>query len=165
MFVLMMVRPLIPQFLAEVYGLGDFEIGLLGSISFFGSVVLGILLGRMGDLFGKPYSLAASMAVYGLSLSLFVVSNNFSVLLIAAFLAGVSYINWSLMSAIIGPMAPENAKARWISVPQTISMMFSFMSPYVGGVFYDFSPQYPFILAIAACLGTAAASCKMSKVF
>ncbi|MBC7131370.1 MFS transporter, partial [Candidatus Bathyarchaeota archaeon] len=147
MFVLLMIRPLVPQFLAEVYGYGDFEIGSLGSISFLGSVILGILFGKLGDKWRMPFSLAASMAIYSISLAFLVTFGNFTILLVAAFLAGASFINWSLMSAIIGPLAPENARARWISVPQTISMAISFMAPYVGGIFYEFSPQYPFILA------------------
>ncbi|MGC9345639.1 MAG: MFS transporter, partial [Candidatus Bathyarchaeales archaeon] len=36
MFILMLFRPFVPQFLADVYGYGDFEIGVLGSVSFFG---------------------------------------------------------------------------------------------------------------------------------
>ena len=49
MFTLMLFRPYVTPFLGDVYGYGNFEIGILGSVSFFGSAVLGILLGRLGD--------------------------------------------------------------------------------------------------------------------
>jgi MFS family permease len=150
MFVLMMFRPFIPQFLGDVYNYGDFEIGILGSVSFFGSAVLGILLGKLGDKWRKSYALAASMILCSLSLILFLLFGNFHILVIACFLAGVSYIAWSLMSAIIGPNAPEPIRALWISIPQTISMFSSFIAPYIGGVLYNASPYYPFIVATGA---------------
>lgn len=155
MFVLMMFRPFIPQFLADTYHYGDLEIGLLGSVSFLGSAVLGILLGRLGDKWEKAYALAASMLICSLSLILLLISGDFHVLIIAFFLTGASYITWSLMSAIIGPLAPESMRARWISIPQTVTMFSSFLAPYVGGVLYHVSPYYPFIFAIAALFSVA----------
>jgi MFS family permease len=152
MFVMMMFRPLVPQFLADAYHYGDFEIGVLGSIAFFGSAVLGIILGRVGDKWRKEYALAASMVSCSLSLIIMLLTGDLYVLALAFFLAGASYITWSLMSAIIGPQAPEPIRARWISIPQTISMFASIVAPYVGGIVYEFSPYYPFMIAISASI-------------
>ena len=152
MFVMMMFRPLVPQFLADAYHYGDFEIGVLGSIAFFGSAVLGIILGRVGDKWRKEYALAASMFSCSLSLIIMLLTGDLYVLALAFFLAGASYITWSLMSAIIGPQAPEPIRARWISIPQTISMFASIVAPYVGGIVYEFSPYYPFMIAISASI-------------
>lgn len=149
MFILLLFRPFIPQFLADVYHYGKFEIGVLGSIAFFGSAVLGILLGRLGDKWKKSYALAAAMGLCSLSLCLLLAFGNFYILTVAFFLAGSSYIAWSLMSAIIGPVAPESFRARWVSIPQTVSMLSSTIAPYVGGVlYYEFSPYFPFLVAI-----------------
>jgi DHA1 family multidrug resistance protein-like MFS transporter len=147
-FTLMLFRPFVPQFLADKYDYGDFEIGVLGSVSFFGSAVLGILLGKLGDKWRKAYALAASMVFCCFSLVLLTVSGNFLILMIAFFIAGGSYVIWSLMGAVVGPLAPESIRARWVSVPQTVSMFSSFIAPYIGGVLYDASPRYPFIVAI-----------------
>ena len=152
MFVMMMFRPLVPQFLADAYHYGDFEIGVLGSIAFFGSAVLGIILGRVGDKWRKEYALAASIVSCSLSLIIMLLTGDLYVLALAFFLAGTSYITWSLMSAIIGPQAPEPIRARWISIPQTISMFASIVAPYVGGIVYEFSPYYPFMIAISASI-------------
>ena len=152
MFVMMMFRPLVPQFLADAYHYGDFEIGVLGSIAFFGSAVLGIILGRVGDKWRKEYALAASIVSCSLSLIIMLLTGDLYVLALAFFLAGASYITWSLMSAIIGPQAPEPIRARWISIPQTISMFASIVAPYVGGIVYEFSPYYPFMIAISASI-------------
>jgi MFS family permease len=165
MFVMMMFRPLVPQFLADAYHYGDFEIGVLGSIAFFGSAVLGIILGKAGDKWGKEYALAASMLACSISLTIMLVTGNLYILTAAFFLAGASYITWSLMSAIIGPQAPEPIRAKWISIPQTISMFASIIAPYIGGIIYEISIYYPFIIAIGTSLALAlTASYKNLKV-
>lgn len=151
-FVTLMFRPFIPKFLADVYHYGKFEIGILGSVSFFSSAVLGVFLGKLGDRWRKSFALAIAMFLSGLSLILLLLFSQFYILIIAFFLIGGSYILWSLMSAIIGPLAPEHMRARWISIPQTVSIFTSFVAPYVGGVLYSFSQSYLFIIAVAATL-------------
>jgi len=148
MFILMLFRPFVPQFLADAYGYGDFEIGVLGSVSFFGSAVLGILLGKLGDKWRKTYALAASLILCCISLILLLSFGDFQILIVTFFVAGGSYVTWSLMSAVVGPLAPESIRARWVSIPQTLGMFSSFIAPYIGGVLYDFSPYYPFLAAI-----------------
>lgn len=150
MFTLMLFRPFVPNFLGDMYGYGDLEIGILGSVSFFGSAVLGILLGRFGDRSRKTYAIATSMILCCSSLTLLIASGNFLLLLVAFFLAGGSYVMWSLMGAIVSPLAPERIKARWISIPQAVVMLTSFIAPYVGGLLYDVSPYYPMLVATAA---------------
>jgi DHA1 family multidrug resistance protein-like MFS transporter len=154
MFAMMMFRPFVPEFLADVYHYEKFEIGVLGSVAFAGSAVLGIILGRFGDKCGKKISLATSMALCSFSLAVMLLTGNFYILTFAFFLMGASYITWSLMSAIIGPMAPEHIRARWISIPQTVSMLASILAPYIGGLLYSASPYLPFtaVIVITAVL-------------
>lgn len=147
-FVLMLSRPFLPQFLGEIYKLNDFEIGVLGSISFFGASVLATLLGKIGDRWGKAYAVAISMLLCCFSISLIILSDKIPVLLPAFFLIGGSYTTWSLMGALMGNLAPEAMQARWISIPQTIAILASFTAPYIGGTLYSVSPYYPFIVAI-----------------
>ena len=150
MFIIMLFRPFVPQFLADIHGYGDFEIGVFGSIAFFGSAVLGLLLGKMGDKWRKSYALAASMFLCSFSLALLLLFGNFHILTFAFFFIGSSYLTWSLMGAIVGSVAPEHIRARWISIPQTVTMFSSIIAPYIGGVLYNISPYHPFTLAIAA---------------
>jgi len=155
MFSLLMFRPFVPQFLADIYHYGDLEIGILGSIAFFSSAVLGILIGKLGDKWKKSYALATSLTLCSISLTLLLAFGNFYILMTTFCIAGGSYITWSLMSAIIGPLAPESIRARWISIPQTISMLSSFIAPYIGGALYNISPYYLFITATVATLSLA----------
>lgn len=149
MFALTMFRPFIPEFVADVYKLGDFEVGVLGSISFASSAVLSLLLGRLGDKSGKSYPLALVAILTTVSTVLLLLSGSFAILAVSFLLIGGSYLTWSLMSAIAGPMAPESCRARWVAVPQTVSMFVSFIAPYLGGLLYAFSPDYPFVVAAA----------------
>jgi len=148
MFVLMMFRSFIPKFVADVYKSTDFQIGFLGSVSYASSAVFGVLLGRLGDKSSKSYPLALTAVLNGLSMVLLILSGNFSVLVVSFALIGGSYMTWSLMNSIVGPLAPEACRARWVAVPQVISMFASFVAPYIGGFLYAFSPQYPFMVAV-----------------
>jgi len=148
MFIVLLFRPFVPQFLADIYYYGDLEIGIFGSSAFLGSAVLGLLLGRMGDKWGKSYALASSMILCSFSLCLLLLVGNFYILIITFFILGSSYLTWSLMGAIVGAVAPEPIRARWVSIPQTVSMFSSIIAPYIGGILYDVSSYYPFVLAI-----------------
>jgi MFS family permease len=150
MFCLTMFRPFVPKFLADVHGYGDFEIGFLGSVSFAGSAVLGIALGKFGDKYGKRLALAIMMALSSISLIVMLLTGNLCLLAFAFFLIGASYTTWSIMGAVVGPMAPEHMRAKWVSIPQTISMFASILAPYVGGILYGTSPSLLFTVAIAA---------------
>jgi DHA1 family multidrug resistance protein-like MFS transporter len=150
MFVLSMFRPFVPKFVSDIYKSNDFTIGVLGSITFASSAVIGILLGRLGDRSSKKHSLALTLILNSIALPLLVLSGNFGVLVISFILISGSYMTFSLMNAIVGPLAPESCRARWVAVPQVVAMFASFLAPYVGGYLYAYSPQYPFIIAMIA---------------
>jgi MFS family permease len=152
MFAFLVFRPFIPTFVADVYGYNGFQIGILGSFAFFGSGVLGIALGRLGDKTRKSYAVAVSLVLVAGSLALFLLFGDFRILLATQLLVGASYLAWPLMSAIIGPYAPEAARALWVAIPLSVGMFTSILAPYVGGVLYEVSPFYPFILGIALTL-------------
>jgi MFS family permease len=163
MFIIMMFRNFVPTYLADVYKCTDFEIGVLGSVLFASSAVLGILLGRLGDMKRKSYPLAISLVFGAVALFLMLWSGNFGILAVSSVFNGGSYITWSMLSAIVGPTAPESCRARWIAVPQTLCMFTSFAAPYVGGFLYASSTQYPFIVATVAMLVFAFLSLKTLK--
>ncbi len=150
MFFLMMFRPLLSQFLRDVYYYNDFGIGFLGSVSFASAAVVGVVIGRFGDRKGKTYALTVLLILCSISTTLLVMLGNFQILLLSFIAAGGSYTIWSLMNAIVGPLAPENCRARWASVPQTVSMFSSIIAPYLGGALYETSPYFPFLAATIA---------------
>jgi MFS family permease len=163
MSITMMFRNFVPKYLSDVYRYKDFEIGVLGSILFASSAVLGILLGRLGDMKRKSYPLTISLIFGAVALVLMLWSSNLGILVVSFVFNGGSYITWPMLSAIVGPTAPESCRARWIAIPQTLCMFASVAAPYVGGFLYSASTQYPFIVAIVTMPIFALLSVKMLK--
>lgn len=147
-FVVILFRPFVPQFFQDVLFFDEFQIGILGSLTFLGSAVLTVSLGKIGDKWGKPSAVFMSLILCFLSLSFLVSLSNFFLLSFVSFMIGASYPLWSLMGAVIGSIAPSWSRGRWMSVAQTVSLLATFFAPYLGGLLYDSSPYYPFILAI-----------------
>jgi MFS family permease len=150
MFFVLLVRPLVPQILRDEFHLTELLVGILGSITFLGSGVLGICLGRIGDKWKKAGAISVCMISCSVSAIILVLFNNFFALSLASFLMGASYTILSLIGAVISPIAPEASRARWISVPLSAGMFAAFLAPYLGGLLYDSSPYNPFLVFIVA---------------
>jgi MFS family permease len=149
-FVVLLVRPLVPLILEDEFHLTVSLVGILGSITFFGSGVLGIYLGRIGDKWKKAGAISVCMISCSVSAIILVLFNNFLALSLAAFLMGASYTTWSLIGAVMAPIAPEASRARWISIPLSASMFAAFLAPYLGGLLYESSHYSPFLIFIVA---------------
>jgi len=147
-FVIILFRPYIPQFFRDVLSFNEFQIGILGSLSFLGSAILSVTFGRIGDKKGKASAVFVSLILCFISLSFLVSFSNFFLLIFASFLMGASYPIWSVMGAVVGSTAPEASRGRWMSVAQTVSLLAVFFAPYLGGLLYDSWPYNPFIIAI-----------------
>jgi MFS family permease len=147
-FFLTLVRPLVVQFFLDVYRLESFQIGLLGSVGFFGSAVFSIGLGRIGDKRGKMVAAAIALLAGALSFAAYIVSSNILLLIFASFLCGSTYMLWSLMGACVGCFTPEASRGRWISLSQMFAASAASIAPLVGGLLYESSPYLPFYLVI-----------------
>ena len=152
MFFMSLTTPLVPQFLKDVYGYDVALIGVMGSFTYFGGSTLSIVLGRIGDRYGKTAPISAAMIVVALALSAFVTVNNFTVLILVSFLRGASFPMWALLGATVGSTVPASSRAKWISVVQTVAQTTSILAPYVGGVLYTSLPTTPFYVVIIASL-------------
>lgn len=158
MFAILVFRPFLPTFLADVYGYKGFEIGVLGSFFFLGSGILGLVLGTVGDKYKKSYALAISLALTASSLILLLMFDDFRVLLVTHLLIGASYLAWPIMNSIVGSYAPETARARWVAIPQAVSMFGAVFAPYIGGLLYEASPYYTIIFGVTAAIVMALAA-------
>jgi MFS family permease len=144
-FFLSLVRPLVVQFFQDVYIFESFQIGLLGSMGFFGSAVFSIVLGKVGDKLGKMVAAATALLVGAFALVLFTSFNNFLVLVFAS-LYGASFMLWALMGACVGAFTPEASRGRWISLSQMLATAAASAAPFIGGVLYGWSPYMPFYI-------------------
>ena len=128
-FFVFLIRPLIPQILRDEFHLTDSFVGILGSITFLGSGVLGIYFGRIGDKWKKAGAISVCMALCSISAITLVYSKNFLFLSLASFLMGASYTTWSLIGAVVASIAPEASRAKWVSVPLSAGMFAAFPAP------------------------------------
>jgi len=149
-FVLILFRPSVTQFLRDEYALADVSIGILGSVTYLGSATLLVVLGKLGDKWKKAGAIFISLLLTAISISLLTSFTAFPILALASFLMGASYVIWSLMSAVVGSLAPRATRGRWMAVAQTASLLAAFPAPYIGGIWYQASPYNPFIATIIA---------------
>ena len=153
-FMVTLFRPCIPQFIKDVYGpiygYSDFHVGIFGSITFFGSFVSAIGLGKIGDKWKKATAILIALIISVASIGLLISFGDFVILAFSSYLMGASYVIWSLMGALIGSLAPEASRGRWMSVAQTAALLAAFPSPYIGGRLYEASPYNPFLVAMVA---------------
>ena len=149
MFFNVLVRPFIPTYLEDAYGFNKFLIGILGSVTFAGTAILGILIGRFGDKFGNWVAVAVCLVFSVFSLTILQLIANFLLLIPIFFIMGITYTPWALMNAVISSLSPEHLRGRIIAVSQTASMLASFFAPYLGGTLYSVSINLPFITTIS----------------
>jgi MFS family permease len=151
-FTITLFRPYVPQFFYDAYGYDEFHVGIFGSITFFGSFVFAIGLGKVGDKWKKTIAVLMALLLTITSLGLLTSFGDFAILAFSSFLMGASYVIWSLMGALIGLLAPEVSRGRWMSVAQTAALLAAFPSPFIGGLFYAASPYNPFLVVMATTL-------------
>jgi MFS family permease len=77
-------------------------------------------------------------------------TNNIGFLMSIAFFLGGSAASSSLTNSYAGAIAPKAKRGLWLSIPQTATLVASFIAPYLGAYLYTFSPTYSFIVSIAA---------------
>ena len=92
------------------------------------------------------------MALTASSLVLLLMFDDFRVLLVTHLLFGASYLAWPIMNSIVGSHAPETARARWVAIPQAVSMFAAVFAPYIGGLLYEASPNYTIIFGVTAAI-------------
>jgi len=145
MFFNVLMRPFVPTFLKDIYRFNEFWIGVLGSFTFTGSAILGMLIGRIGDKFGNKTAVSICLVFTAFSLTAFQFTSDLTLLAVIFLFMGTNYTPWALMNATISSLSPENLRGRWVAVSQTASMSAAFFAPYLGGILYEMSPTYPFL--------------------
>jgi MFS family permease len=148
MFSLGLVRPLVVQFFNDIFALNSFQIGILGSVTFFGWTIFSIELGRLGDRRDKMVAVAALLGMASVSFSLLISIGFFPMLFLASFLNGATFPIWALLNASASALIPDASRGRWISFSQVTATLAAFAAPYLGGVLYENSPYTPFYVVI-----------------
>ncbi|MBX5327607.1 MAG: MFS transporter [Candidatus Bathyarchaeia archaeon] len=151
-FTMYVSRTFMAPFLRDTVHAEEFYIGLFGSINFAGFAILGLLVSRLGDRWEKIDAILVCVLMFALSTVAILFYPNPVFLLFVAFFWGGSIAYGALISSVIGAIAPETSRGRWISIPMSSSMVAAVIAPYVGGYLYEISPSIPFVVSLVVAL-------------
>jgi len=143
-------RPYVQTFLSETVMMSEFQVGLFGSINYAGITFIGIAMGRMADRWRKSGAMSVCLLLYVASMIPLLLIRESNSLMFIAFTLGGSATLGSLVSSFVGTIAPRAKRGLWVSIPQTCSMVASFIAPYLGGYLYTSSPAYAFMISMSA---------------
>jgi MFS family permease len=137
------------NFLHEIHGLEYNRIGQFGSVAAVGSILLGILFGRVKRL-GRPLTgiTVATTCTAGMFALLLVVSG-LPLLTFAYLLRGGYMVAWSLFSAALGDVTPPRLYGRTFALGEFCGGLGMALAPLLAGPLYEWRPTAPFAVALA----------------
>ncbi|HEU5424247.1 MAG TPA: MFS transporter [Nitrolancea sp.] len=157
LFILSLGVTLVPNFLQDVHGINTGVIGLLGSFSAVGSIILGIMISRLRPLQRPLAAVALSSATVALSLALLSAGNHLAIFALAYALRGGFSVAWSLFSAAYGEVAPRRLHARTFALGELSAGLGFSSAPFLAGWLYDLAPVAPLLLALGLAVPLLAA--------
>lgn len=117
-------------YIEKAFTLTDTQLGTLGTVGLVGTLVGGLSLGYLGDRVGRRPAIMVSIVGFGIFMILFVLSQNYTELVVlrflsGAFLGGVLPLTWALNT--------EFAPARFRSTSVVIIMVGYSLGSAAGG--------------------------------
>ena len=140
------------NFLHEIHGLEYNRIGQFGSVAAVGSILLGILFGRVKRL-GRPLTgiTVATCCTAGM-FALLMVVGGLPLLTFAYLLRGGYMVAWSLFSAALGDVTPPRLYGRTFAVGEICGGLGMAIAPLLAGPLYNWQPRAPLVVALAICV-------------
>lgn len=126
---------------ANQFGLGSFEVGLLGAVSAnaFGSAIGALIGGRLTDKFGRKFIYNYNMLIYMLGALLIIFALNFPMLMVGFLVMGLSVgagvpASWTYISEMASPDSRANnigiSQLAWSLGPTIIFVLGVVLSPF-----------------------------------
>jgi MFS family permease len=140
--------PLAPNFLADVRGWDVARIGTLGSFQALGTMLLTLLLGRLGDRHRARGLVAGQALVWGSAL-LLLLTGAFPASALAYLLRGAYQGCRSLAQARASGLGGEAGRGLLLGATETTIAAAQVAAPYVAGWLYAGDPAYPFVASLA----------------
>jgi MFS transporter, DHA1 family, multidrug resistance protein len=149
-FILTTAMILLPNFLQDVHDVSVSNIGLLGSISALGSIILGIALNRVSFLQKPQVILMLAVGVVGAALLILLLGNIVWLFGFAFFLRGGYFVAWSLFYAVLADVTPTWLRTRVYVVAEILGEGGYSLAPFLAGPLYGITPQLPLIVGVIA---------------
>jgi MFS family permease len=156
-------RTFIAPYLIDVMHETDSYVGLFGSINFAGVTALGLFIARMGDRWKKVDAILLCVLLHAVTTEAILFYPHPVFLLGVAFFWGGAGTFGALINSVIGSIAPEASRGKWMSIPMSSAMIAAVVAPYLGGYLYEVSPYMPFVVSLFAALPATVLA--LSKVF
>jgi MFS family permease len=156
-FILTLGVTLIPNYLQDVHGISTGVIGLFGSFSAVGSIVLGISIARLRPLHRPLNAIGLAVASCGVGLSVLAIGGGVPIFALGYVLRGGFFVAWSLFAAALGQVSSERLRARSFALGELCAGVGYSSAPFVAGWLFDLNPLAPVILAMILSLPLLAA--------
>jgi MFS family permease len=135
----------VPVFLAQHFGLAEWDIGLLGGVLNGSAAVLGPVLGVLGDRWGHSRLVAlpvlGTIGFYGL----LAFSTDWLSLLFAYVVYGLSVGLYPLLGASISRHLPQEQVSYAFVIFEFAGRVLTPIAPSLGGLAYSLNPALPMI--------------------
>jgi MFS family permease len=143
---------LVPNYLRDVHGIGFGTIGQFGSLGALGSVLLGIVIAKVGFLSRPMNAMFLTVAMCLPGFILFIAGGGVAAFGLAYFCRGAYLVAWSTMYAALGEMTPERLRSRSFALAELLGGAGFAIAPFIAGALYESSPSLPIVVSAVAII-------------
>lgn len=158
-----LVQPFIIFYALDVVKITALEFGILVSIITGVSAASVVVGGKLSDMKGRKHVLLASVFLIVIETLIFLLSKNFTHLVIFAVISGLATIGFSSLIPYAADNVKTGARAKTLGLTNFVLMLSSTPAPLVGGWLYSLSPVIPFLALIAISTVTFLVGLKFLK--
>ncbi len=144
-FCLSLGMSLIPNYLHGVQGVNDGVIGAFAALSAMGSIMLGVVVNRIGYFRHPLHGIALALAAVAAAFALVMTGRHLPAFAIAYILLGGFFGTWTLFESALGGIAPRQFHARAYAIAEILSGAGYALAPFLAGFLYEVDPRLPIL--------------------
>jgi MFS family permease len=136
-------------YVQNVIRIGNFDWGLVNTVSTAVTIILGFPMGKLVDKIARKKAVILSYIIFMPSSILFILSRNFAqlVLVFIMFAVGGCLI-MPAYNALLADMIPREKRGRIMGTIGTLNVMATIPASALAGLLYGLDPAYPFAFTI-----------------
>ena len=154
-FGISMISPFVSAILRDTYKFDNSSILIMGSLSYTGEAILGMILGGIGGKRTAGKALCLSLTIVSIGALLFAYSSLFFMIPLAVFLIGGGRVAFALARSIAGTYSSNASAGAMFAVFTVLLGIIQTPAPEIGGILYRYSPIQPFLFGGTLTLAVA----------